>query len=254
MSSVKAIVAAAIAMLTLLPLAGAQRPTSTTTRRRRRLGPVKSSVKWILPPRSSELLRGLEGVRRGDGLRDRRARQLQLPAAAHPAYGVIPGGLDLVYSQVLKKPSRSRPEICSASAVNWAIVTLPPACAAIQVLAAGGRTRRRRSSGAARAVSSRRGHRSRRRRRCPCRGCRSRRPRRRGARSRGVLVEALLRGLTPAALAPEPLGVGREALVEPGVLPRATETRSPTHWCASSWATTASDAPAVARSSKKPRE
>ena len=40
-----------------------------------------------------------------------------------------------------------------------------------------------------------------------------------GRDERGEVVEDLLRGPEPLALAPQPLGVGREALVEPDVLP-----------------------------------
>ena len=70
MSSVKAVVAAAIAMLTLLPLAGAQASyQNNDPPPPPNVGPVKwFGVKWILPPRLVGLLRGLEGVRRGGGL------------------------------------------------------------------------------------------------------------------------------------------------------------------------------------------
>jgi len=55
MSSVKAIVAAAIAMLTLLPIAGAQASyQKNDPPPPPNVGPVKwFGVKWILPPRSS---------------------------------------------------------------------------------------------------------------------------------------------------------------------------------------------------------
>ena len=52
-------------------------------------------------------------------------------------------------------------------------------------------------------------------------------------------VEDLLRGGGALVLLPQPLGVRREALVEPDVLPLAATARlSPYHWCASSWTTT----------------
>ena len=53
-------------------------------------------------------------------------------------------------------------------------------------------------------------------------------------------VEDLLGGAEALALGPQPLGVGREALVEPDVRPACTRTLSPNHWWASSWTTTLS--------------
>ena len=52
-------------------------------------------------------------------------------------------------------------------------------------------------------------------------------------------VEDLLRGAEPLVLAPQPLGVGGEPLVEPDVAATARRPRlSPNHWWASSWTTT----------------
>ena len=54
-------------------------------------------------------------------------------------------------------------------------------------------------------------------------------------------VEVLLRGADALALRPQPLGVRREALVEPDLASTAATARlSPYHWWASSWTTTPS--------------
>ena len=59
-------------------------------------------------------------------------------------------------------------------------------------------------------------------------------------------VEDRLGAVAAIVLAPEPLGVGREALVEPDVLTSARRPRlSPYHWCAFSWTTTLSSSPGL---------
>ena len=206
-----------------------------TARRRRRPPPRRRSGQLAAADRADQAAAGQVDPRAGpddcavphvERLRDRRVRRPQLPGAANPVNdapgpaGVMPAGLRGVKSQTRKNESSWRPETRSASAVNCPIDTGRPRW--LRTSGAGaGRTLRRRSACAARAGSSRRACR-------PATSSRSSGPgspifkahpvaRRRVSR---VGVEDRLRGLVALALAPQPLGVGREALVEPDVLPR----------------------------------
>ena len=76
MTTTKRIVAAAIALLTLLPVAGAQASQPP-------IAPLKPlEVKWILPPRTSPFYASEKALADGRRLRDRRARRPQLPRSA----------------------------------------------------------------------------------------------------------------------------------------------------------------------------
>ena len=123
-------------------------------------------------------------------------------------------------SHIANSGSRSRRATDSANAMNWVVVTLPPACVLPTPGGSGEtvvadldakRLQGHRTADVDREVEQldrRRGRR-----------WATPRTRRRAGISRGP-VEVLLGGPEALALAPQPFGVGREAFVEPDVLPR----------------------------------